>query len=169
MYRDPSCQSLAIIKRSAIKLLEKESNELPDIPSDEWIRLQFTPNNVWAYRSKKFTQRFDIKMGIQTRLTRKYHPDQKYGSVLFNYFKEFCVRHRDDICLYFLDDKCSIPIGSPNSPASTITRQRRCYGAGKSDACDHDHIQMHITPSVINKFGKPPKRIEDSFLEVKTQ
>ena len=70
---------------------------------------------------------------------------------------------REYVCMYNLDDKCSIPIGEPDAPASILTRQKKRFGTGKCDSSDHDHIKMHLTPSVINKFGKPPRRVEESF------
>ena len=75
---------------------------------------------------------------------------------------------RDYICMFNLDDKCLIPVGEPDAPVSVLRRQRRGFGAGSCDSSDHDHIKMHLTPSVINKFGKPPKRFEESFLEEKS-
>lgn len=98
-------------------------------------------------------------MGLQTRLIRKYHLDQKYGCVLFHYFKEFSVVFRRFISLYYLDDKCSIPIGHPDTPASAVRRQKKAYGAGISNASDHNHIPLNITASVINRFGTPPRRV----------
>ena len=163
MHFAPAMQSVPQIMRLTTDFLMEELGSLPDIPSEEWVRLQFTPSNFWTERSKRFTARFNVKLGFQTRLTRKYHPDQKYGCVLFNYFKSFAVKYREYVSLSMLDDKCSIPIGYPDAPASCLRRQRRGYGAGECDAADHDHIQMHITPSVINMFGKPPRRVEDSF------
>ena len=35
-------------------------------------------------------------------------------------------------------------------------------------ACDHDHIPLHITPSVINIFDTPPRRLEDGFFGGRT-
>ena len=87
VYRAPACQSLIQLRETTIKYLNDNNIKDFDIPSDEWIRLQFTPSNCWTERSKKFTKRFNVKMGIQTRLTRKHHPDQKYGVFFFNYFK----------------------------------------------------------------------------------
>ena len=63
----------------------------------------------------------------------------------------------------FLDDKCSIPIGDYDSPVSAVQRQRKQLDPKTSDATDHDHISMHLTPSVINVFNKPPRNISDSF------
>ena len=82
---------------------------------------------------------------------------------LFNYFKEFSVVFERFLSLYYPDDKCSIPIGRPDSPASAARGQRKAYGAGISNASDHDHIPLPITPSVINRFGTPPRIIEESF------
>ena len=45
---------------------------------------------------------------------------------------------------------------------------REILGGKSSDACDHDHIPLHITPSVINIFDTPPRRLEDGFFGGKT-
>ena len=146
-------------------MLKKNSKEMPNIPCEEWIRLQFTPSNIWRYRNKNFTMRFDIKMRLQKRLCRKSHPDQKYGCVLFNYFKEYSIKHRDDVCLIFLDDKCSIPIGQPGAPVSVNRRQRSQLVNVNTCATDHDYMPLHFTPSVINMYGKPPRRYHDYFFK----
>ena len=163
LHRAQKTESIEVMKKIIIKALMSKYDELPLIPSNEWIRLQFLPNNPWSVIGRNFRCRFNMVMGLQVRLIQKHHPDQKYGAVLFIYFKEFSVRFRKYVSMYYLDDKCSIPIGHPDAPASAVRRQRKAYGAGMSNASDHDHIPLHITPSVINRFGTPPRRVEDSF------
>ena len=168
LYKSPGSGSIAQIRTTVIELLHKEGEVDAQIPSEEWTRLQFTPANIWCNTAIKYTLRFDIHYGLQTRLTRKHHPDHKYGTVLFIYFKEFAVKFRIHISLFFLDDKCSIPIGDYDSPVSVARRQRKTLGGKSSDACDHDHIPLHITPSVINIFDTPPRLLEDGFFRGKT-
>ena len=99
VYKSDNIISIRHVREDTMKLLG-DKGALPNIPSEEWIRLQFTPTNPRANVSSRFTQRFNMKMCLQTRLTRKYHPDQKYGCVLFKYFKAFCVLHREHTNLF---------------------------------------------------------------------
>ena len=101
LYKTKNIVSIRQIREDTVKLLAKNGENYTDIPSDEWIRLQFTPTNPTATVSSKFTKRFNIKMEIQTRLTRKYQPDQKYGCVLFKYFKSFRVLHREHVNFFY--------------------------------------------------------------------
>ena len=105
--------------------MKLENKSIENIPSEEWLRLQFQPSNKWALTSQKYTHKFSATFVLQTRLIRKYHPDHKFGSVLFIYYKEFCIKYRDHIMLSFLDDKCSILIGDYSSPVSAVRRQNR--------------------------------------------
>ena len=163
LYKSRSIRSIFHLKELTVERLKLKNKSTEFIPSEEWIRLQFTPSNKWANTSKKYTARFNTKFSLQTRLLRKFHPDHKFGCVLFNYFKAFSVRHRHFISMSFLDDKCSIPIGHYDSPVLAVQRQRQKLDTGISSAADHDHIAMHLTPSVINIFEKPPRNITESF------
>ena len=101
LYKSPGSGSIAQIRTTVIELLHKEGEVDVQIPSEEWTRLQFTPANMWCNTAIKYSLRFDIHYGLQTRLTRKHHPDHKYGTVLFIYFKEFAVKFRIHISLFF--------------------------------------------------------------------
>jgi len=46
---------------------------MPPIPSVEWVRLQFIPNNTFSNIAAKFTGRLDVKRGVQSRTLRKEH------------------------------------------------------------------------------------------------
>lgn len=101
LYRSPGSGSINQIRNHTVELLHKEGQVDFQIPSEEWTRLQFTPANIWSNTAIKYTLRFDIQWGLQTRLSRKHHPDHKYGTVLFIYFKEFAVKFRVYISLNF--------------------------------------------------------------------
>ena len=96
-----------------------------------------------------------MKMGLQTRTIKKQHPDHTYGVILFKNFKDLCVLQREKVLTFFMDDKCFITIGDWDTPALTIRRQISSYGGGTSDAANHDHIPLHITPSVVLKVNPP--------------
>ena len=164
LHRAPTFVLIAHLLRKGIERLKKlyTMENIPAIPCLEWLRVQFTPQNPWCKVAYIFTSRFNMKMGLQTRLLRKSHPDQKYGTILFHYFKAFSVMFREESIMFFLDDKCSIPIGSPQNPVSIVCRQKRVMGGGGLSACDHDYIQMHVTPSVVLKMT-PPRSVTQSF------
>ena len=65
--------------------------------------------------------------------------------------------------LGFLDDKCSILIGDYSSPVSAVRRQKKGIDVGIQSASDHDHISVHITPSVINTFEETPRHNESFY------
>ena len=96
LYRSPGSGSINQRRNHTVELLHKEGQVNFQIPSEEWTRLQFTPANIWSNTAIKYTLRFNIHYGLQTRLTRKHHPNHKYGTVLLIYFKEFSVK----FCLY---------------------------------------------------------------------
>ena len=163
LHRSSNVRSHAHLVDLVIDRLRLENKSIDNIPSEEWVRLQFEPSNKWARTSEKYTQQFHATFVLQTRLIRKYHPDHKFGSVLFNYFKQFCIKYRVHIMVRFLDDKCSIPIGDYASPVSAVRRQKRGINVGIQTATDHDHISVHIVPSVINIFEETPRHNESFY------
>ena len=119
-----------------------EGDDIPPVPCEEWLRRQFAAPNPWANVSCSYTQRFNTKMSLQTRNICKYHIDHKYGSILFKYLKEFAVIHRQFCMIYFLDDKCTIPIGAVGNPASSVQRQRAVLDGNQSDSSNPSSIEI---------------------------
>ncbi|RIB08543.1 hypothetical protein C2G38_2211423 [Gigaspora rosea] len=134
-----------------------------DIPSDEWIRLQFCSTNATTTRAMYYTGRFNVKFKVQGRMLRKHSEDAHYCAALFRYLREFCIQYRQWTCLISADDKHKIPIGE-DVAISTGVRNRRSIVAYESTlaAADHDFTKLSLTPSVIF-FISIPDNISGSF------
>ncbi|CAG8607329.1 5784_t:CDS:2, partial [Gigaspora rosea] len=134
-----------------------------DIPSDEWIRLQFCSTNATTTRAMYYTGRFNVKFKVQGRMLRKHSEDAHYCAALFRYLREFCIQYRQWTCLISADDKHKIPIGE-DVAISTGVQNRRSIVAYESTlaATDHDFAKLSLTPSVIF-FISIPDNISGSF------
>ena len=75
----------------AERVKSKYSDEVVAIPSEEWVRLQFSPCNPYTSNSIRHTGRFEIKYAVQRRQLRRSHPDSKYVMTLQKYAKEYAV------------------------------------------------------------------------------
>ena len=128
------------------------------IPSRYTVRLQFTPTNKFTYAALKFTSRFDLQYKIQKKTLREAHPDNHFCSALFKYLREYIIINKPNALIYFVDDKCKIPLGEPSSPVSALKKQRPSI-AGCSEvlnALDHDTSSKSLlTPSVMLKPAVP--------------
>lgn len=87
----PSIRALWEMSRAKAFSMFPNIPDLP-VPGLEWFRRQFSPSNPYAKTASQYTGRFNGKMGLQTRLLRKTHPDHHYGSKLLCYFKEHASR-----------------------------------------------------------------------------
>ena len=54
-----------------------------EIPSEQWLRLQFWPRNPTYLSSLKYTGKLDAKFMVQSRQLRSNHIDNHYASALF--------------------------------------------------------------------------------------
>ena len=63
----------------------KYPKDCPELPSNEWIRLQFAPQNPYASTALRHTE---IKFAVQRWQLRKEHPDSKYIMILVKYVKK---------------------------------------------------------------------------------
>lgn len=88
---------------------------MPPIPSVEWVRLQFIPNNTFSNIAAKFTGRLDVKRGVQSRTLRKEHIDQHWVNAFVRYHLEWLIELKASGCVgaefYGQDDKSKIQIG----------------------------------------------------------
>src|SRR5436853_3501174 len=48
------------------------------IPSEEWIRMNFSPSNPYINSANQYTGRFKVNYKVQTRLIRKSSVDEHY-------------------------------------------------------------------------------------------
>ena len=100
------------------RLEQKYSNDESklQVPSVEWLRLQFWPSNLYSTAVLRHTGRINLKFGVQIRQLRHEHVDSKYVSVLLRFLKDFCAQERDIVNYISVDDKAIIPVGEPGLP-----------------------------------------------------
>ncbi len=101
---------------------------MPDdanVPSREWLRLQFWPKTARARNELHYTGRLNVRFMIQQRQFRKQHPDQHYAAGVFRYQREFTRKFRSHCAFVCLDDKHQMKVGEPNFPVAAAERGRR--------------------------------------------
>ncbi|XP_070538845.1 uncharacterized protein [Ptychodera flava] len=136
------------------------------VPSLQWLYLQFMPQNKFSTRATIYTGRFNLKFMVQSRQINTYHPDAHYAAAIFKYLKEFAVKYRDYAVLMCVDDKSNIPVGEPGVPLATINRcQKTIVQAGVPlMAADHDtSTKCKLTPSTCLIVETPEKCTESFF------
>ena len=84
LHKSRNIRSISHLKELTIEELKSKNKSIEHIPSEEWIRLQFIPTDIWANVSEKYTGRFNTRFSLQKQLLQKFHPDHKFGCVLFN-------------------------------------------------------------------------------------
>ena len=89
--------SISDLKLQAIAILQDkcfngELDELPPVPDESWIRLQFVPNVSTNATVSKFVGRLDVKRSVQTRTLGKEHIDQVGATLvsLILFFTNMC-------------------------------------------------------------------------------
>ncbi len=75
----------AISMRDLVQQVKDRCPEHTDIPSPEWVRLQFWPKTPKIKSSIHYTGRFKMKFMVQQRQWRHHHKDAHYASALFRY------------------------------------------------------------------------------------
>ena len=144
------------------RLHKKFPDEVPDLPSVEWIRLQFQPCNPYSSNCMRYTGKFDVKFSVQIRQLRKNHQDSKYMMVLIKYMKELAVRFAQNVVLISVDDKATIPVGELDTPVSTGVRGHHRPTSSTMEALDHDFNVFGVIPSVCLVIDVPESP-SDSF------
>ena len=128
----PVAISVRDLREIIINRLEAKHNiPLPpniNIPSNEWIRLQFWPTNPISARAMHYTGRFNIKYQIQARQLRKDHPDAHYCACLFRYPREFAILYHEYVCFIAADDKHKIPIGEGVATSTGVRNKKSLVG-----------------------------------------
>ena len=160
----PVAMSIPDLSRKVQEKIPKEEKGCFDIPSNEWIRLQFLPRSPHSQVSLRFVKQFDIKFQVQRRILRANHEDTYYAAAQFRYLKEFCVSYRNHSVLLSLDDKHSISVGEPNAAVASLDRGRRVLTSSGTAvvALDHDFTKSKLTPSVALAIDIPDS-ITESF------
>ena len=149
------------------RLQKKHTDNMPAVPSIEWIRLQFWPSNPYSSAALRYTGQFKVKHGVQVRLLRKDHPDARYVGNILKYVKGFSVQHKSLVRMISVDDKAIIPVGEPSCPVSTGVRgHNRPVDGPQNCALDHDFHVHGIVPSV-SFIVDIPISAKDSFFQGK--
>jgi hypothetical protein len=165
----PIAISVRDLREAVIEILkekhDQETFEKINIPSIEWIRLQFQPKNPYAKNAIQYTGQFNIEYKVQSRLLRKSHPDSYYCAALFKYERQFAVKFRNYTAFICADDKHKIGIGD-DIPVSTGVRNKATLSSTEVEltASDHDFTKCSLTPSV-SLFVNVPKNISESFYD----
>ena len=139
---------------------------MPSIPSHQWVRCQFAPNDDFVAKASQFTGKLDIKRAIQTRTLKKAHEDQHWVNAYARYHYEHLIKCRTAYLLvefFGQDDKAKIGIGEPEAPISTGVRSNvtAIVPVGGEDvlkAADHDWKVGSLTPSVTLRANIPKDR-----------
>ena len=122
-----------------------------DIPSAQWVALNFMPKNRKDHRQLNYTGRFEVVYKVQKRTLRCDHPDAHYGNALQRYGREFALKLGSDKCIFIsADDKARVEVGPPGEYHSTGVRNRCAPALANEEvnASDHDFDGSSITPSV---------------------
>ena len=166
-----SLRHLLDIVRSRIEQKHPGDESKLQVPSLEWLRLQFWPRNPYSSSSLRHTGQLDLKFGVQVQQLRHDHVDSHYVSVVLRYLKEFCMQEREFATYLSIDDKAIIPIGEPGLPVSSGVRghnQSIVLADGPSpSALDHDFHIHGIVPSVTFAVTIP-ESAQDSFYSGRT-
>ncbi|KAL7552225.1 hypothetical protein ACHAWF_016995 [Thalassiosira exigua] len=97
------------------KVDSRELSKMPPVPSKEFVRLQFVPNNHTVEAASKFSGQLGVKRAIQTRTLRKQHPDQHWVNAYTRYVLEWLIQLRkkspSSVEFFGQDDKAKIPMG----------------------------------------------------------
>ena len=161
-----SLHHLLTLVKSRLQQKYPNNESKLQVPSVEWLCLQFWPNNAYSTSTLRHTGRINFKFGVQIRQLRHEHVDSKYVSVLLQYLKEFCVQERDIVNYISVDDKAIIPVGEPGLPVSSGVRGHNrsiVLADGPSPtALDHDFHVHGIVPSVSFAV-RIPDSPKDSF------
>lgn len=136
------------------------------IPSDEWIRLQFSPVCTSSHTALRYTGSLQVRRKVQLRQWRKQHEDGHYAACIFRYEREYAVMLRDLAMFASIDDKHKVKIGEPNFPLASAERGRQVVVASQSQllAADHDFAKFSITPSVV-LLNDIPSEISGSWYD----
>ena len=132
------------------KVVERCPSDTP-VPSDEWIRLQFSPVCLSSHTSLRYTGRLQVRHRVQQRQWRKQHEDAHYAACLFRYEREYTILLRNHSIFVCIDDKHRVKIGKPDAPVASVEggRQVILRSGMLLQASDHDFTKFSIIPSVV--------------------
>eukprot|EP00984_Skeletonema_dohrnii_P019673 scaffold9466_cov85-Skeletonema_dohrnii-CCMP3373.AAC.1 len=173
MYASAAHSIPNLVKQVTDLLTEKVSSgkleKMPPIPSLEWVRLQFIPNNSFAKIAAKFTGHLGVMRGVQSRTLRKEHIDQHWVNAFVRYHLEWMVELKGsgfgEIAFFGQDDKSKIPIGDEVHVSTGVRANNKGIvpaNANNLKALDHDFCLGKGIASVT-LFSNIPSSIAGSF------
>ena len=68
-----------------------ERNPDIEVPSIEWIRVQFWPRNPFQKAAARYTGRLQLKHMVQSQQLHADHIDGHYAAAIFKYLKKFAI------------------------------------------------------------------------------
>ena len=154
-----SYMATAISVRDMITQVKQKCPPDAPIPSEAWVRLNFSPKNPRAKVSMHYHGKLKLKHVIQKRLVRKSHPDEHYCAALFRYQRELAVKYRSYSVFISIDDKHRIKIGEPGYPVAAVERGRQVIVSQSQIFAvgDHDFTKFSLIPSVALQIDIPEK------------
>ena len=157
-HGDICFMATVISVRDFIDQVSKRCPPGTPIPSESWVRLNFSPRNPRA-KVAHYRGRLKVKHVVQKRMFRKFHPDEHYCAALFRYQRELAVKYRDLSTFICIDDKHRIKIGEPGYPVAAAERGRQVIVSENETFAvgDHDFTKFSITPSVVLDVEIPDK------------
>ena len=159
-----------------------EISEL-ETPSDECVRLSFSPNNPWVKTSAAFTCRFDLRFKVMSMGATEDHPDAAYAARVLKYWKHLACELKQrlqpsgkKLLALKIDDKCSAKAGEPEDGVSALERNRATIVAGSSEplASKHDFTWAKVNISVVFEVdvsfyrGQVHTLVKDAIFESST-
>ena len=158
-HGDICFMSKALSVRDLINQVSKRCPPAEPIPSESWVRLNFSPRNPRAKVAQHYQGRLKVKHTVQKRLFRKCHPDEHYCAALFRYQRELAVKYRDLSTFICIDDKHRIKVGEPGYPVAAVERGRQVIVSQTETFAvgDHDFTRFSIIPSVALQVEIPEK------------
>jgi hypothetical protein len=95
---------------------------MPPVPSNQTVRLQFVPNNDTANTAARMTGKLGVVRQVQTRTLRNQHPDQHYVNAMTRSHLEWLVALQDTV------KNVTASQGLPSSSLARTTRLRYQLG-----------------------------------------
>ena len=87
---------------------------MPPIPSGEWVRLQFSPNNHTVEKARYLTGVLGLVRAVQSRTLWKEHEDQHWVNAMNKYIYEWLIELKTkgiQVEFFGGDDKAKIAVG----------------------------------------------------------
>ncbi|GBC51434.2 hypothetical protein GLOIN_2v1780201 [Rhizophagus irregularis DAOM 181602=DAOM 197198] len=134
------------------------------IPSEEWIRLNFALSNAYITKAMQYTERFNVKYKMQSRLLQKSSENDHYCHMIFKYER---IKYQDYAYFISADDKHKVPIGEDIPVFKGVHNKKTLAPAeGEITAADHNFTKLSLIP-FITLFINIPNNISESFYDGK--